>query len=92
MRGPRGNAPGLRGERARPTRECAEDPPAGAWWPDFAHTLARNAKPKLTLNRQQPRPATDPSGNRPVRQQPRPAAAPSGSSPDRQQTYGTHEP
>ncbi|MEU4044435.1 glycoside hydrolase family 6 protein [Streptomyces antibioticus] len=27
-----------------------EDPPAGAWWPDFAHTLARNAKPKLTFN------------------------------------------
>ncbi|WNI21485.1 glycoside hydrolase family 6 protein [Streptomyces sp. ITFR-16] len=27
-----------------------EDPPAGAWWPDFAHTLARNARPGLTWN------------------------------------------
>ncbi|OIJ63887.1 glycoside hydrolase family 6 protein [Streptomyces mangrovisoli] len=27
-----------------------EDPPAGAWWPDFAHTLARNANPPLTFN------------------------------------------
>ncbi|MET9950072.1 glycoside hydrolase family 6 protein [Streptomyces sp. NPDC006339] len=23
------------------------DPPAGAWWPEFAHTLARNAQPAL---------------------------------------------
>ncbi|MER7515412.1 glycoside hydrolase family 6 protein [Streptomyces sp. NPDC126499] len=23
------------------------DPPAGAWWPDLAHTLARNAQPAL---------------------------------------------
>ncbi|MFD7975086.1 glycoside hydrolase family 6 protein [Streptomyces sp. NPDC059071] len=23
------------------------DPPAGAWWPDFAHALARNAEPAL---------------------------------------------
>ncbi|MFI8520295.1 glycoside hydrolase family 6 protein [Streptomyces sp. NPDC085481] len=23
------------------------DPPAGAWWPQFAHTLARNAQPAL---------------------------------------------
>ncbi|WP_443333208.1 glycoside hydrolase family 6 protein [Streptomyces sp. CB01249] len=28
----------------------SEDPAAGAWWPDFAHTLARNAKPALTFN------------------------------------------
>ncbi|MGW2488337.1 glycoside hydrolase family 6 protein [Streptomyces sp. NPDC001606] len=27
------------------------DPPAGAWWPDQAHTLARNAVPRLTFNR-----------------------------------------
>ncbi|GJF34581.1 glucanase [Kitasatospora sp. NE20-6] len=27
-----------------------EDPAAGAWWPDFAHTLARNANPSLTFN------------------------------------------
>ncbi|MEU2337589.1 glycoside hydrolase family 6 protein [Streptomyces sp. NPDC006654] len=27
-----------------------EDPPAGAWWPDFAHTLAGNANPPLTFN------------------------------------------
>ncbi|MFF3911886.1 glycoside hydrolase family 6 protein [Streptomyces sp. NPDC001852] len=27
------------------------DPPAGAWWPDQAHTLARNAVPHLTFNR-----------------------------------------
>lgn len=27
-----------------------EDPPAGAWWPDFAHTLARNARPSLNWN------------------------------------------
>ncbi|GGS62149.1 glycoside hydrolase family 6 protein [Streptomyces cinerochromogenes] len=27
------------------------DPPAGAWWPDQAHTLARNAAPRLTFNR-----------------------------------------
>ncbi|WP_328557874.1 glycoside hydrolase family 6 protein [Streptomyces sp. NBC_00358] len=27
-----------------------EDPPAGAWWPDFAHTLARNASPPMTFN------------------------------------------
>ncbi|MZD06102.1 glycoside hydrolase [Streptomyces sp. SID5785] len=27
-----------------------EDPPAGAWWPEFAHTLARDAKPALTFN------------------------------------------
>jgi endoglucanase len=27
------------------------DPPAGAWWPDFAHTLAQNANPPLTFNR-----------------------------------------
>lgn len=26
------------------------DPKAGAWWPDFAHTLARNASPSLTFN------------------------------------------
>ncbi|MEU3524766.1 glycoside hydrolase family 6 protein [Streptomyces sp. NPDC038707] len=26
------------------------DPPAGAWWPDQAHTLARNAVPRLTFN------------------------------------------
>ncbi|MFJ4678586.1 glycoside hydrolase family 6 protein [Kitasatospora sp. NPDC088783] len=28
----------------------SEDPAAGAWWPDFAHTLARNANPALTFN------------------------------------------
>ncbi|MFD5584268.1 glycoside hydrolase family 6 protein [Streptomyces sp. NPDC014802] len=27
------------------------DPPAGVWWPDQAHTLARNAAPRLTFNR-----------------------------------------
>jgi endoglucanase len=27
------------------------DPAAGAWWPDFAHTLAANANPPLTFNR-----------------------------------------
>ncbi|MGY1583215.1 glycoside hydrolase family 6 protein [Streptomyces sp. MN13] len=27
------------------------DPPAGTWWPDQAHTLARNAAPRLTFNR-----------------------------------------
>ncbi|MEU9479505.1 glycoside hydrolase family 6 protein [Streptomyces sp. NPDC048191] len=27
------------------------DPPAGTWWPDQAHTLARNAVPRLTFNR-----------------------------------------
>ncbi|AKN71712.1 glycoside hydrolase [Streptomyces sp. PBH53] len=27
------------------------DPPAGAWWPDQAHALARNAAPRLTFNR-----------------------------------------
>ncbi|MGW5463908.1 glycoside hydrolase family 6 protein [Streptomyces sp. NPDC003996] len=27
------------------------DPPAGAWWPDQAHALARNAVPRLTFNR-----------------------------------------
>ncbi|MDN3264574.1 glycoside hydrolase family 6 protein [Streptomyces sp. CSDS2] len=26
------------------------DPPAGAWWPDQAHALARNAVPRLTFN------------------------------------------
>jgi endoglucanase len=26
------------------------DPAAGAWWPDFAHTLAQNANPSLTFN------------------------------------------
>ncbi|MFI1509478.1 glycoside hydrolase family 6 protein [Streptomyces sp. NPDC020597] len=27
------------------------DPPAGAWWPDQAHALARNAAPRLVFNR-----------------------------------------
>ncbi|MFI1374035.1 glycoside hydrolase family 6 protein [Streptomyces longwoodensis] len=27
------------------------DPPAGAWWPDQVHGLARNAAPRLTFNR-----------------------------------------
>ncbi|MFE1446613.1 glycoside hydrolase family 6 protein [Streptomyces olivaceoviridis] len=27
------------------------DPPAGTWWPDQAHALARNAAPRLTFNR-----------------------------------------
>lgn len=27
------------------------DPPAGTWWPDQAHSLARNAAPRLTFNR-----------------------------------------
>lgn len=27
------------------------DPPAGSWWPDQAHALARNAVPRLTFNR-----------------------------------------
>ncbi|MFF3906813.1 glycoside hydrolase family 6 protein [Streptomyces sp. NPDC001848] len=27
------------------------DPPAGAWWPDQAHALARNAVPRLTFDR-----------------------------------------
>ncbi|MFE0325856.1 glycoside hydrolase family 6 protein [Streptomyces sp. NPDC058960] len=27
------------------------DPPAGTWWPDQAHALARNAVPRLTFNR-----------------------------------------
>ncbi|MGC0334719.1 endoglucanase [Streptomyces sp. SAI-170] len=27
------------------------DPPAGTWWPDQAHTLARNAAPRLTFGR-----------------------------------------
>ncbi|MEV5885270.1 glycoside hydrolase family 6 protein [Streptomyces sp. NPDC052020] len=27
------------------------DPPAGTWWPQQAHTLARNASPRLTFNR-----------------------------------------
>ncbi|MDX3573351.1 MULTISPECIES: glycoside hydrolase family 6 protein [Streptomyces] len=27
------------------------DPPAGSWWPDQAHTLARNAAPGLRFNR-----------------------------------------
>ncbi|MBD0839933.1 glycoside hydrolase family 6 protein [Streptomyces sp. TRM68416] len=27
------------------------DPPAGTWWPEQAHTLARNAAPRLTFNR-----------------------------------------
>ncbi|MET8772563.1 glycoside hydrolase family 6 protein [Streptomyces sp. NPDC004658] len=27
------------------------DPPAGTWWPDQAHTLARNAVPRLVFNR-----------------------------------------
>ncbi|MFB7948571.1 glycoside hydrolase family 6 protein [Kitasatospora phosalacinea] len=27
-----------------------EDPAAGAWWPDFAHTLAANASPALTFD------------------------------------------
>ncbi|MDO0924663.1 glycoside hydrolase family 6 protein [Streptomyces sp. TG1A-8] len=27
------------------------DPPAGAWWSDQAHALARNAAPRLTFNR-----------------------------------------
>ncbi|MFB0614810.1 glycoside hydrolase family 6 protein [Streptomyces sp. AGS-58] len=26
------------------------DPPAGTWWPDQAHSLARNASPRLTFN------------------------------------------
>ncbi|WP_314614146.1 glycoside hydrolase family 6 protein [Streptomyces stackebrandtii] len=26
------------------------DPPAGTWWPDQAHTLARNAAPRLTFH------------------------------------------
>ncbi|MEU7018460.1 glycoside hydrolase family 6 protein [Streptomyces sp. NPDC046385] len=26
------------------------DPPAGAWWPEFAHGLAREARPALTLD------------------------------------------
>ncbi|MEU2438099.1 glycoside hydrolase family 6 protein [Streptomyces rubradiris] len=26
------------------------DPPAGTWWPDQAHALARNAVPRLTFN------------------------------------------
>ncbi|MFI1839917.1 glycoside hydrolase family 6 protein [Streptomyces olivaceoviridis] len=27
------------------------DPPAGTWWPDQAHALARNAAPRLAFNR-----------------------------------------
>ncbi|CAM5427617.1 Glucanase OS=Streptomyces glaucescens OX=1907 GN=SGLAU_12910 PE=3 SV=1 [Streptomyces glaucescens] len=27
------------------------DPPAGTWWPDQAHALARNAAPRLKFNR-----------------------------------------
>ncbi|MGW3462987.1 glycoside hydrolase family 6 protein [Streptomyces olivaceoviridis] len=27
------------------------DPPAGTWWPDQAHALARNAAPRLTFDR-----------------------------------------
>ncbi|MFJ9575797.1 hypothetical protein ACIRQF_05290 [Streptomyces sp. NPDC101191] len=27
------------------------DPPAGTWWPDQAHTLARNAARRLTFDR-----------------------------------------
>jgi endoglucanase len=27
------------------------DPPAGAWWPDQAHTPARNATPRPAFNR-----------------------------------------
>ncbi|WP_435856389.1 hypothetical protein [Streptomyces tanashiensis] len=27
------------------------DPPAGARWPDQAHSLARNAAPRLTFDR-----------------------------------------
>ncbi|MFF9624943.1 glycoside hydrolase family 6 protein [Streptomyces griseosporeus] len=27
------------------------DPPAGTWWPDQAHSLARNAAPRLAFNR-----------------------------------------
>ncbi|MFJ5780054.1 glycoside hydrolase family 6 protein [Streptomyces sp. NPDC093094] len=26
------------------------DPPAGAWWPDYVHGLARNAAPRLTFD------------------------------------------
>ncbi|WP_433454639.1 glycoside hydrolase family 6 protein [Streptomyces sp. CA-142005] len=53
------NAPG-RGLGPRPTADTGGtidpeygivDPPAGAWWTDQAHALARNAVPRLTFNR-----------------------------------------
>ena len=41
---------GVAGATTDPVYDNVLDPPAGAWWPELAHSLAHNANPPLNFN------------------------------------------